>query len=71
MFVFKDERLEDILNTLARWYDIDVFYPNMHLKDERFSIRVNRYDNIEPLLNHIEIVGEISFEIDKRTLIVR
>ena len=25
-FLFEDERLEDILNELARWYDVNVFF---------------------------------------------
>lgn len=69
-FVFKDERLEDILNALSRWYGVEVFYKYALQKEERFSISVNRYDEIQPLLNHIELTGDIHLKINKSALIV-
>jgi hypothetical protein len=69
-FVFKDERLEDILNSLSRWYGLSVFYKNTSQKEERFSISVNRYHEIQPLLNHIELTEGISLKINESALIV-
>ncbi|RXQ90982.1 FecR family protein [Ancylomarina salipaludis] len=69
-FVFKDERLEDILSSLSRWYGVKVFYKHAQQKEERFSISVNRYDEIQPLLNHIELTGNIHLKINKSALIV-
>jgi len=69
-FVFKDERLEDILSSLSRWYGVEVFYKHTLQKEERFSISVNRYDEIQPLLNHIELTGDIHLKINKSALIV-
>lgn len=69
-FVFKDERLEDILNSLSRWYGVEVFYKHALQKEERFSISVNRYDEIQPLLNHLELTGGIHLEINKSALVV-
>lgn len=68
--VFKDERLEDILNSLSRWYGLSVFYKNTSQKEERFSISVNRYHEIQPLLNHIELTEGISLKINESALIV-
>ncbi|MFR7874953.1 MAG: FecR family protein [Butyricimonas paravirosa] len=34
-FLFEDERLEDILNELARWYDVNIFFENSSVR-ERF-----------------------------------
>lgn len=70
-FIFKDERLETILSVLSRWYDLDVFYTNRQLKEERFSIRVNRYEDIERLLHHLEVTGGVNFEINQRALTVK
>jgi hypothetical protein len=70
-FVFKDEKLENILSDLARWYDLDIFYTNQSLKNERFSINVNRYDNIQTLLDHLELIGGINFEINQNALIIK
>lgn len=68
--VFKDERLEDILSSLSRWYGLSVFYKNVSIKEERFSISVNRYDEIQPLLNHLELTRDIHLRINKSALIV-
>lgn len=70
-FVFKDERLEDILHTISRWYDIQVFYENQALQEERFSISLNRYANISSLLEHIEMTESVQFEVNDKVLIVK
>ncbi|SMO42191.1 FecR family protein [Saccharicrinis carchari] len=68
--LFKDERLEDILNTLSRWYGLSVFYRDASKKDERFSISVNRYDEIHPLIRHLELTRSVQIEINNSALIV-
>ena len=70
-FVFKDERLEDILHSISRWYDIQVFYENQELQNERFSISLDRYENISSLLEHIEMTESVEFEVKDKVLIVK
>lgn len=70
-FVFKDERLEDILHTISRWYDIQVFYEDQKLKEERYSISMNRCDDIRKLLKPIEAAEEVEFEVKGKALIVK
>ena len=69
-FVFKDERLEDILIALSRWYDVSVFYPESELKDRRFSISIDRYDDIQILLNQIELTNRVDFTLKNSAIIV-
>ncbi|MFR7877496.1 MAG: FecR domain-containing protein [Butyricimonas paravirosa] len=33
VFVFENERLDDILQEMARWYDFDIFYQNPDIAD--------------------------------------
>jgi len=70
-FVFKDERLEDILQTFSRWYDVEVFFLNKGVKDEEFSMSVNRYEDLDVLLRKMEKTGAMTFELNKRALIVK
>ena len=42
IFIFQDQPLENILNTLARWYNIDIFYTNENLKDIHFTGELKR-----------------------------
>lgn len=67
---FKDERLEDILTSLARWYDIDVAYEKESLKNQRFGCNLNRYEAIEPFLNLLKETGKIRTRIEGRKIII-
>ncbi|WP_421918558.1 FecR domain-containing protein [Marinifilum sp.] len=69
-FIFRDEPLENIMSALSRWYDIEVFYPNQDIKDDLYSMRVNRYDDIEVLLQKMEKTGALSFTLNKKALVV-
>ena len=44
-YVFKQKRLEDILSTLSRWYDFEVFYQNSEMKEVLFSGELRRFDD--------------------------
>ncbi|WP_421918541.1 FecR family protein [Marinifilum sp.] len=70
-FVFKDQRLEDILHTISRWYDIQVFFENQELQEERFSLSLNRDADISDLLEHIEMTESVQFDIKGKALIVK
>ena len=51
---FKDQRLEDIMKTLSRWYDMNVVYENEKLKNIRFGCNLNRYEEITPFVKLLE-----------------
>ena len=40
-FAFRDARLEDLFNILARWYDLSIFYQSPEAKDIRFTGDLN------------------------------
>lgn len=68
--VFSDERLEDILEELALWYDFDVFYRNAALKDILLSGDMKRYGKIEELLHFFERSAGLRFDIKGKTITV-
>ena len=70
-FVFDDERLEDVMNTVARWYDIKVFYHNQDVKDVRINGNISRYRDFSVLLEKIEKLDVAQFEIKENTIIVK
>ena len=53
-FNFKDQRLEDIMKILSRWYDMNVVYENEGLKNIRFGCNLNRYEKITPFVKLLE-----------------
>lgn len=60
MFVFKKQRLEEVMSDLARWYQIEVFYMNPSVKDIRFSGNLGRYETLDNVLQAIETTGKVS-----------
>lgn len=70
MFFFQNERLEDILTTLARWYNVNVFYKNSSVKDYHFTGKLERYSDFEVALRMIEKTTAIRFVVEGRKVIV-
>ncbi|WP_455667628.1 FecR family protein [Phocaeicola sp.] len=65
---FKDQRLEDIMKSLARWYDMKVVYDDEKSKDIRFGCYVNRYNEIKPFVDLLEKTGKVSIKIEGKTI---
>ena len=65
---FKDQRLEDIMKTLTRWYDMDVVYADEAAKDIRFGCYVNRYQEITPLIELLKSTGSVNIEVKGKTI---
>ena len=65
---FKDQRLEDIMKILSRWYNIEVNYSNETLKNKRFGCYVNRYEEIAPFLELLEATENIHVKINGKTI---
>lgn len=70
-FVFRRERLETILDDIARWYNVTVFYEQSRAKDIVFSGIMERYVDIEETLSMLEKTQKVSFVVDKQKIIVR
>ena len=67
-YVFKQKCLEDILSTLSRWYDFEVFYQNEDVKEILFSGELRRFDDFNYLLRLIERTSDVKFIIDKKVV---
>lgn len=65
---FKDQRLEDIMKILSRWYDMDVIYANEKIKDIRFGCNVDRYSEITPFVRLLEETGKVHVKINGKTI---
>lgn len=62
MFVFKNQRLEDVMRMLARWYSMEIRYRQESVKDLRLSANLGRYEHVDTLLQVIELVNKIKIE---------
>ncbi|MFC2137760.1 FecR domain-containing protein, partial [Bacteroidota bacterium] len=70
-FVFEQESLENILNRLSRWYNTEVHFETEKLKNYHFSGTLNRYDNIDEILDMIALTTNIEFKISDNMILVK
>lgn len=59
MFVFRNQCMEEVMNDLARWYKMTVFYSSSEVKKIRISANLGRYENIDDLLEIINESGKV------------
>lgn len=69
-FVFRNTRMEELLNTLARWYDLQVFYQNNEAKDICFTGDITRMVDFRQILTIIENNERVRFTIRDRAITV-
>lgn len=70
MFVFERETLENIMNTLSLWYDVEVFFQAESVKGLHFSGHMKRYEQIEDILHAITDATGVVFTINGRTICI-
>ncbi len=70
-FAFRDARLEDLFNILARWYDLSVFYQSTEAKDIRFTGDLNKTDDFKSILKIIEQNERVTFTVNQRTVFIQ
>ena len=70
LFVSQNDNLEAIMQKLARWYDVEVFYQNASLKTRKFWGVMKRKDTLKEILEVIAKAGQVKFEIQGKTVIV-
>lgn len=67
-FVFEDESLGRIMETLSLWYDMDVRFQDMELADLHFTGNINRYEDINVILKGVEATVNVQFRIQNRQI---
>lgn len=70
LYLFKDHRLEDIMNDLCRWYNVSVFYQNANLRNLAFTGNLKRYDNINIFMEVLRRTGDVKYQIKGNTIIL-
>lgn len=70
LFVFENKPLEEIMTTLSRWYNINVFYANQALKTYHFTGDLERYGDFRKTLSMIEKATSIRFKINGNNITV-
>jgi transmembrane sensor len=68
-FLFRDQPIEELMRTIARWYDIEVQYKG-DLKGKIFGGKFSKKDNLSELLKSLELTGTVKFSIEGRRVTV-
>lgn len=70
LFVFKKQKLREVMDILSRWYDVDVFYQNLELQNLHFTGTIQRHSEISGILKFLEKTDIVKFTLNGKTLIV-
>jgi hypothetical protein len=62
-YVFTNQPLDEIMKTLSRWYDFNYQYEDESLKKIRFEGGLNKYENINAILEIIKKTGKVNVTV--------
>lgn len=68
MFNFEDENLNEIMQTLSLWYDVDIHFDQNELKNLRFTGSIRRTIPINDILNAIASTTDVQMKIKGRDI---
>lgn len=69
-FVFRNERLEDIMKTLSRWYGVEFHFLDENAKNVRIGARFGRYDDMQPIIDMLRKTGLVEVLQTNRSLYI-
>ena len=69
-FMFNNARMEDVFEIFKRWYDIEVLYLGLDVRNLVFTGSLPRFEDLNKLLKLIEKVSNVRFKINGKTIIV-
>jgi ferric-dicitrate binding protein FerR (iron transport regulator) len=70
-FVFSDQLLGDIMETLSKWYDVQVTFSDEELKTLRFTGNLERHADFSDILGKIQRTNEVKFEITNKLITIK
>ncbi|CAM3705438.1 FecR family protein [Mucilaginibacter galii] len=68
-FTFAHEKINTVMNKIARWYDIDIDYQG-NITQEDFVGTIPRSKNLGEVLHKLELTGLLHFKVKERRVIV-
>jgi ferric-dicitrate binding protein FerR (iron transport regulator) len=67
-FVFRDAAVPSIVKQLARWYNLDIDYPEP--VEKHLNATIKRDVPLSKVLHYLEATGDVHFKLEGRKLIV-
>ena len=69
-FIFRQDRLEDIMRTLARWYGVEVVYLDESVKSMLFAGKLDRSEEITPILDVLRTTDKLSVDVKGKKIVI-
>ena len=71
LFSFKDRSLADIMQVLARWYDVDVVFQQKATEKLTFNGVFRKTLNLKEIMDIIQNTNLVKYEINGKTIIMK
>lgn len=71
LFCFEEQRLDEIMVVLARWYNLEVRFEVEELKGVELSGTLDKYSDVGLLLKFFELGTNVKFDVQGNIVIVR
>jgi ferric-dicitrate binding protein FerR (iron transport regulator) len=68
-YIFTSQTLDEMMKTLARWYDFNYQFEEESLKNIHFEGGLNKYENIDPILEIIKRTGKVKVTVKGREVL--
>jgi transmembrane sensor len=69
-FMFNYQRMEDIMKQLERWYGVTTIYNNQKLKNLRLFGNINKYENINKVIDMLNKAKMFKINIDGKQITI-
>lgn len=70
-FIFRNERLESIMERVGRWYNVDYTFEHVEAKNIMFNGEISRYANVDDVLTLLKRTSKVKFDIQGRSITIR
>lgn len=71
LFAFRECPLVEVMETLARWYDFEVFFQHPELRNLEYTGKVERHATLGEVLDNFRKTGEFEYEIKGKTVVIK
>ncbi len=69
-FQFDNHTVEEVFMILQRWYNVQVFYANAEVRQEFFTGKLPRFDNMMIIIDLIKRVSDLKITVDGKVIYI-
>lgn len=69
-FLFRNERLEDVLKSLSKWYTFDYHFEDEQAKSVLIGASLDRYENMNPIINLLKSTKLVNIKQVNNTIYI-